>query len=1057
MSTIVNDASTPNRWFYMSAYATAVKHGYTGTEEEWVQEIYGGADRASAAAEAAEASAEAASGSEESAATSASDSEAYAKGTRGGDDHPVDEDDPAYHNNSKYFAEDSEAYAIGKRDGVDVTIGDPAYQNNSLYYKNQAQTAASTAATEAEAQVIAEAPGMVTAWLEDNVDPETGYVIDKSLSVEDAAADAKATGNAFDELKKYNSYDVLAKVTKNNGTSATVVYTWNADGSCTVNGTATARSFNNIIAGSISGLLTPGADYMVYFNGDNVHLACFFYSDAACTHEISSARHEILQNNILHVPSNCAGAVIRLDVKKNIAVNNETVNVSIMNARPNSAIVKLVEACMKTNTFDILTDAPRSDKTYNGIDYEWNADGSCTVSGTASPASFHNLLCGPIDGFMTPGADYFVYFSGTNVQLRFFYYTDTTFSTEIKHETFTTNGVTTIPQNCGALIVRLDVPNGVTADETVSPSVVSALSNQTITELLDVGNSNLMKYWNSYLAGDCDDPGFDYGYIFVSWSSGSANNWANCPEEWPGWLFVNQVDPGSNISMQVWVPYYSGESNASSVLCNSYIRRKTAAGDWEPWRHLFDVHNIMIAPSEIEGDLNNLKSGLVFVSTNGDVVDCDHVPYNRPQWVVALPGLYYSSPLVFQLSLPYTSSDNIYYRIKDINDVWSNWMAISGGGGTTTIVQEVSRDTYNNTYNISTTPQITTDANGWLQPVDTDTEDETGKTDMTGAIMSMLTDTGYCHLAPGIFYVSGSIDMPAGSILEGCGENTIIRLLSSVSSGYIVRMHTKSMVKNLRFSGAYTPTSISDISALDIGGRRGINYIGNADGNDTGVEPAKGTCCMIEGCRFEFLDSGIYGYNTGGGLQNGLICNDCYFYRCVAGINLDYFVEYSKFTNVVTFQCGYACINNGGNNVFTACTFHGVIGFVIDDSSETKRNNAHGSCIGCTFNHIDNMNHSDVLGKGIAIKVINTVAGFIFADCQIWYGRVYLEDAKGIHLNGCTFGGGLDAAGYKLITTVGSDPVFIDACLFQVTPANVLGTPAKISNCWTYGGTAVTG
>ena len=45
---------------------------------------------------------------------------------------------------------------------------------------------------------IAEA---VTDWLEENVDPSTGYVIDDSLTIEDAAADAKKTGDEIADLK----------------------------------------------------------------------------------------------------------------------------------------------------------------------------------------------------------------------------------------------------------------------------------------------------------------------------------------------------------------------------------------------------------------------------------------------------------------------------------------------------------------------------------------------------------------------------------------------------------------------------------------------------------------------------------------------------------------------------------------------------------------------------------------------------------------------------------------------------------------------------------------
>lgn len=76
------------------------------------------------------------------------DAEAWAAGTRGGE--PVSTEDPAYHNNSKYWAEeseqlgkaraeDAEAWAIGKRDGHFVPPKDPTYRNNAKYYADIAQ------------------------------------------------------------------------------------------------------------------------------------------------------------------------------------------------------------------------------------------------------------------------------------------------------------------------------------------------------------------------------------------------------------------------------------------------------------------------------------------------------------------------------------------------------------------------------------------------------------------------------------------------------------------------------------------------------------------------------------------------------------------------------------------------------------------------------------------------------------------------------------------------------------------------------------------------------
>ena len=397
----------------------------------------------------------------------------------------------------------------------------------------------------------------------------------------------------------------------------------------------------------------------------------------------------------------------------------------------------------------------------------------------------------------------------------------------------------------------------------------------------------------------------------------------------------------------------------------------------------------------------------------------DSIPNGSAGWLITFTS---RNSIVGQFVARF-SNGVISYRKYQTNTGWSEWVSAGGGGGSG------SGDVYNNTYEITTSPTITTDTNGWLTPVDTESSSESGKTDMTGAIMSMLTSTGYCKLAPGIFYVSGNIDMPEGSTLEGCGKDTIIRLLNSVSSGYVVRVGRKNTVKDLRISGSYDTIPVS---SGEIGTRSGIYYIANKDGEEQEL-PTVLPNVLYNLWIDNFSGSGIYCHNTGGATNEAITVDNCYIQNCIAGINVDYYSEYGKFSNVITRACYYACINNGGNNVFTGCTFQGSIGFLMDNSAGDKRNNSHGSCVGCSFNH---ESLYGVLAQG-------QTNGFVFSGCHFWYSPVKISASRGMAFNGCYFGGDTPR-----IEVSGSFGAFFANCIFHQSPNISADYNTKFNACY---------
>lgn len=159
-------------WFWISAYSLAVKHGYQGTEEEWIEEqrtyvqqaedaadaaetqAGNAASSAAAAAGSATAAAQSASGAASSAssagtaATNAASAKAAAESAKTGAQAAQTGAQAAQSaaegaaSDAADSAEDSEAWAVGQRGGADVPATDETYHNNAKYWAAQAESAA---------------------------------------------------------------------------------------------------------------------------------------------------------------------------------------------------------------------------------------------------------------------------------------------------------------------------------------------------------------------------------------------------------------------------------------------------------------------------------------------------------------------------------------------------------------------------------------------------------------------------------------------------------------------------------------------------------------------------------------------------------------------------------------------------------------------------------------------------------------------------------------------------------------------------------------------------
>ena len=310
------------------------------------------------------------------------------------------------------------------------------------------------------------------------------------------------------------------------------------------------------------------------------------------------------------------------------------------------------------------------------------------------------------------------------------------------------------------------------------------------------------------------------------------------------------------------------------------------------------------------------------------------------------------------------------------------WNEIGGASYNNTYVTKH----YENTYNISCTPTIQANAD-YLLPSTNDT------TDRTGDIQTLLNTTGACHLGSGVFYVTG-ITIPTGGLLTGSGKGTRLVLADSVADGYAVKIGTYGTVQDMSICGAASWAAKASDVTNDVGTRDGLIFEGLA--STSGAVPYRST---VEAVMFYNLSgSAIRCENTGYDPASCLNVSDVYAFWCGCGVNIAYWSEFNRFTNVNADNCGYGCINNGGNNVFVNCAFNSNnVGILMDNSTGQSRNNSHGTFSGCTINHSGG-------NTGTAIRMVGMENGQIFSACQIFYGKIVIDRSVGVRFVGANIG-----------------------------------------------------
>lgn len=600
-------------------------------------------------------------------------------------------------------------------------------------------------------------------------------------------------------------------------------------------------------------------------------------------------------------------------------------------------------------------------RTYNGVTFSWNEQ-TCSMTGTAltNYNAFSNFLDVklPTDGILNPPKlkiETSGIYSGGRVEFLLM----RNGSIVQGPKTPDSNGFIEFTNTTGdQLVGRVFVPKATAASGAVSIKVYNADPAPFGIHILD----------NVETGDDLDNIGT--GMFVLS----DTATYLNAPSFAPCYL-LSYI--GYNTGLQLAFPYTPG----NRYFKNAVMRSKHTDGTWTEWYTQAEFSQT-IDEYAVNGvvDIDNvMEPGFYLLS--------DSYTYQNLPFTSALGFLlvYRSSTVRIQIAIPWTPK-TIDIRRRLNNDAWSSWERPGGGGNVYNVTNNYQFSEYEQTVTQTVSPSITADTNNYLAP-------SGDTTDRTADILAMLTASGVCRLGPGEFYVNG-LQMPDRSALIGSGYATRIRL-SGTADGFAVKVGSKCLIQNLRISGDDSEPTFG----ATIGGRHGILW----NGSYTQDQTAPDRSIIDNVWIINFSGGGVTCYDTGYGTNNALEITNAYISSCWAGLNISYWSEFHKFTNVRAGSCRIGCVNNGGNNVFTNCDFSSNYerGMLIDNSQGQSPNNSHGSCVGCVFNHTS---HAGSSNSGIGIEILNCPNGFMFTGCQIFFSQINLEDSSGIVFDGCNFG-----------------------------------------------------
>lgn len=188
-------------------------------------------------------------------------------------------------------------------------------------------------------------PAIIDTWLAAHITNPSSPPLDATLTLSNAAAQAKATGDKLtalrDSILPYGTYDVIADLwAASNGTHNNVTYTWNGK-VCTVSspGVASGASVNNIITPfqALPETLVPGKSYPFTYEttNQNIQLGFVFYDSNNNPTYINRS-----SSGTITIPANATAWTIRLFCAAGVNPNGTVRNITLLTGLPLSEVVE---------------------------------------------------------------------------------------------------------------------------------------------------------------------------------------------------------------------------------------------------------------------------------------------------------------------------------------------------------------------------------------------------------------------------------------------------------------------------------------------------------------------------------------------------------------------------------------------------------------------------------------------------------------------------------------------------------------------------------------------